>query len=163
MRLNLILAISLCAGFVTGCSTITAHNHCANPSVALDQTWFTNHFRVWTNSSSLPVLVYDGGTINEPLKVTQPAILILHELPGMTPQCLRFATNLSAQGYTVYLPLMFGLPNVPSSAFGNIRKIAWLTVSPQWHLYRKNSTSPIIRDLRKVTRDISKEHGGKPI
>jgi dienelactone hydrolase len=39
-----------------------------------------------------------------------PPVILLHELPGMTPECVCFARRLSAAGFTVYMPLLFGCP-----------------------------------------------------
>jgi dienelactone hydrolase len=37
-----------------------------------------------------------------------PPLLLLHELPGMTPECVEFARRLGDDHFTVYLPLLFG-------------------------------------------------------
>jgi len=39
-----------------------------------------------------------------------PPVLLLHELPGLTKQDIRLANKLVCQGYTVILPLLFGVP-----------------------------------------------------
>ena len=39
---------------------------------------------------------------------TAPPILILHEMPALTHECLDLADRLCARGYAVYLPLLFG-------------------------------------------------------
>jgi dienelactone hydrolase len=37
------------------------------------------------------------------------AVVLIHELPGMTPACIEYATEL-AQSFSVYMPLLFGKP-----------------------------------------------------
>lgn len=44
-------------------------------------------------------------------KANGPGVLIMHELPGMTPQCINLATRVVDAGFTVFLPLLFGEPN----------------------------------------------------
>jgi dienelactone hydrolase len=39
-----------------------------------------------------------------------PPVLLLHELPGLTKQDIRLANKIVCQGYTVILPLLFGVP-----------------------------------------------------
>jgi dienelactone hydrolase len=39
-----------------------------------------------------------------------PPVILLHELPGMTPSDIRVAKLLMCDGYTVVMPLMFGSP-----------------------------------------------------
>jgi dienelactone hydrolase len=37
-------------------------------------------------------------------------VLVMHELPGLTPAALRFGRRLAKRGFRVYLPLLFGEP-----------------------------------------------------
>lgn len=37
-----------------------------------------------------------------------PAVMLLHEVLGMTPECIAFADRIAASGFSVYLPLFFG-------------------------------------------------------
>ncbi len=39
-----------------------------------------------------------------------PPVVVLHELPGLTPEDIRLAKLLIAEGYTAVLPLLFGKP-----------------------------------------------------
>src|SRR5579863_2407159 len=39
-----------------------------------------------------------------------PPVILLHELPGLTPYDIRLAKRLIKQGYTVLVPLLFGYP-----------------------------------------------------
>ena len=48
----------------------------------------------------------DGMTIYA--KGSGPPILLLHEIPGLIPETVRFADSLVKRGYRVYLPLFFG-------------------------------------------------------
>jgi dienelactone hydrolase len=38
-------------------------------------------------------------------------VVIMHELPGLTPSCIRFAERVAAEGFRVYLRLLFGRPS----------------------------------------------------
>src|SRR3954471_2408783 len=37
-----------------------------------------------------------------------PAVLLLHEIGGATPETLELGERLRAEGYTVYVPVLFG-------------------------------------------------------
>ena len=39
-----------------------------------------------------------------------PAVIIIHEMPGLHPLVIRFADRVAAAGMTVYLPSLFGIP-----------------------------------------------------
>lgn len=40
-----------------------------------------------------------------------PPVLLLHEMPGLSPEVLELARSISDQGYTVYVPLLMGKPD----------------------------------------------------
>ncbi|MEM6734285.1 MAG: dienelactone hydrolase family protein, partial [Myxococcota bacterium] len=39
---------------------------------------------------------------------TGPAVIVIHEMPGISPDVARFARWVRSAGYTVYLPSLFG-------------------------------------------------------
>ena len=39
---------------------------------------------------------------------TGPGVVIIHEIPGITPQVARFASRVAGAGFTVVLPELFG-------------------------------------------------------
>ena len=44
-----------------------------------------------------------------------PAVIIIHEMPGLHPLVVRFADRVAAAGMTVFLPSLFGDPGKPVS------------------------------------------------
>ena len=45
-----------------------------------------------------------------------PAVIIIHEMPGLHPLVVRFADHVAAAGMTVFLPSLFGEPGRPVSS-----------------------------------------------
>src|SRR4030095_6062779 len=45
-----------------------------------------------------------------------PAVVVMHEIPGITPQVEEFARRVADEGFRVYLPNLFGTPGTPISA-----------------------------------------------
>ena len=39
-----------------------------------------------------------------------PAVIIIHEIPGLHPQVVEFADRVAASGMTVFMPSLFGEP-----------------------------------------------------
>jgi dienelactone hydrolase len=39
-----------------------------------------------------------------------PAVIVIHEIPGLHPLVIRFADRVAAAGMTVHLPVLFGEP-----------------------------------------------------
>src|SRR3984893_7803687 len=46
---------------------------------------------------------------------TGPAVIIIHEIPGLNPLVVRFADRIADAGMTVYLPSLFRQPGRPAS------------------------------------------------
>src|SRR4051812_23848658 len=42
-----------------------------------------------------------------------PAVLVMTEIPGITPQVRGFAERVAAAGFTVFMPHLFGTPDKP--------------------------------------------------
>ena len=155
----LLIAVALVCIFTNGCSTCCAHKCCNNAVISFDN--YTNYFCSWTSKTKIPVYVCDGSknidTNN--INTNQPAIVVLHELPGMTPQCLSLATNIATRGYTVYLPLMFGKPTDDHTVWYTV----CLWIDPDWYLFHKHKTPRIIRKLRIITNEIEQRQSVKPM
>jgi len=52
-----------------------------------------------------------------------PAVIVIHEIPGIHPGMITFAQQLLQAGYTVYLPSLFGRPGQPASTGAVLRSI----------------------------------------
>lgn len=68
----------------------------------------------------------DGRWTREVWKIgTGPAVIVIHEIPGLHPGVLAFARDVAAAGMTVFCPSLFGEPAKPVStgyALGVIAK-----------------------------------------
>jgi dienelactone hydrolase len=89
-----------------------------------------------------------------------PGVLILHELPGMSPKCIELAQLVMHQGYTVYLPLLFGSPRQFSMGKG-LLSLAKLCIAKEFTCLSTNKPSRISNWLRALCRRIKAECGGK--
>ena len=43
-------------------------------------------------------------------KGTGPGVIVIHEIPGLTPEVIGFGEELVEAGYTVVMPHLFGSP-----------------------------------------------------
>lgn len=80
-------------------------------------------------------------------------ILLMHELPGLTRQCICLARALAARGFTVYVPLLFGRFD-HRAVFSNVVALIW---SGKWRPFR-NETPPIAGFLRTLADHIHGKH-----
>ena len=88
-----------------------------------------------------------------------PAVVLIHELPGMTPQCVDLARRLASAGYAVYLPLLFG---EPMKDYG-ITPLLWPCVWKEFNLLGAKAKSPVTDWLRALARSAHAERGGKGV
>lgn len=93
-------------------------------------------------------------------KGTGPAVILMHELPGMIPECVDLARRIAEAGFTVYLPLLFGQPNRPLSIPGMLGFTAQLCISQEFYCFAKHRSSPITIWLRALCRKAKADCGG---
>jgi dienelactone hydrolase len=89
-----------------------------------------------------------------------PAVILMHELPGMIPECVALARRIAAAGFTVYLPVLFGRPNQPLSLTGMLGFTAQLCMSQEFYCFAKHRSSPITIWLRALCRKARTDCGG---
>src|SRR3954466_12851742 len=76
---------------------------------------------------------------------TGPAVIVIHEMPGLHPLVLRFASRVAAAGMTVFCPVLFGEPGRPVSlsyAAGSMLKA--VCVSREFNVWATDESSPIV-------------------
>jgi dienelactone hydrolase len=114
------------------------------PAIAgFDQAPFTHQGRTYP--------VYRAGT--------GPAVIIIHEIPGIHPGMVSFAQRLLDGGYTVYLPSLFGRPGQPPATGAVLRSILQVCVSREFAILA-DRTSPVVTWLRALAATAHRECGG---
>lgn len=93
-----------------------------------------------------------------------PAIIVIHEIPGLHPLVIRFANRLVDADFTVYLPSLFGEPGRPVTIPYAVKSFAAvLCVRREFDLWSANRSSPIVDWLRALARRAHEERGGKGV
>jgi dienelactone hydrolase len=95
---------------------------------------------------------------------TGPAVIVIHEVPGLHPGVLDFARDVAAEGMTVFCPSLLGQPGRPVSAgytLGVIAKI--MCVRREFNAWAGGRSSPIVDWLRALARHAHAECGGKGV
>jgi dienelactone hydrolase len=87
-----------------------------------------------------------------------PAVVLLHELPGMSPEDIALAKCLAQEGLSVYVPLLFGEPGQNRFFAGYFQSCA----QADFECSALSTSSPIIGKLRDVCRRVS-EHARGPV
>jgi dienelactone hydrolase len=89
-----------------------------------------------------------------------PAVIVIHEVPGLHPQVIAFGRRVIDAGFTVYMPSLFGKPGKEFGWGYTFRTLPGVCVAREFATLALNRTSPIIGWLRKLAADAHAECGG---
>ncbi len=90
-----------------------------------------------------------------------PAVIVIHEVPGLHPLVVDFADRLVAAGMTVFLPSLFGTPGKPASKpYALMSIIGNICIRREFHIWSGGKSSPIVDWLRALARHAHAECGG---
>ena len=90
-----------------------------------------------------------------------PAVIVIHEIPGLHPLVVDFADRLVAAGMTVFMPSLFGVPGKPASNGYALRSIIGnICIRREFTVWRRDKSSPIVDWLRALARYAHAECGG---
>jgi dienelactone hydrolase len=103
---------------------------------------------------------HDGETRAVYRAGTGPGIVVMSEMPGITPNVAAFAQRLVDAGFTVAMPQLFGTPGKDVSVPYVLNSFSRGCVSKEFTTWALNRTSPIIEWLRALARDLHASCGG---
>ena len=89
-----------------------------------------------------------------------PAVVVMHEIPGITPEVARFARIVADDGFRVYLPHLFGTPGRPLSNGYAVGQMMRACISREFSMLARQEASPITDWLRALCRQAHAECGG---
>ena len=89
-----------------------------------------------------------------------PGVVVMSEMPGITPNVVAFAQRLVDAGFTVAMPYMFGEAGREVSVPYVLKSMMQGCVSREFTTWALNRTSPIIDWLRALARDLHEQCGG---
>ncbi|WP_382310026.1 dienelactone hydrolase family protein [Herbiconiux sp. UC225_62] len=96
-----------------------------------------------------------GSTYDCYEKGSGPGVVLIPELPGITPEVLGLAEHLVGEGFTVVVPSPFGVPEKESSPGYVARTLARICVSSEFRAFAVNAKRPIAGFLRAVAADLN--------
>ena len=89
-----------------------------------------------------------------------PAVLVMHEVPGLHPGVAAFARRLVDRGHAVYMPSLFGTPGRPFSNGYALSSIARTCMMREFSVLTPGRDSGAISWLRELARHAHEEQGG---
>jgi len=106
---------------------------------------------------------FEGKTRDVYKKGTGPAVIVMAEIPGLTPNVLAFARKVVDIGCTAVLPVLFGTPGKDPSLPYAMQSIAPACVSKEFSALAAGKTAPITNWLRALARQEFESCGGKGV
>ena len=89
-----------------------------------------------------------------------PGVVVVHEIPGITPKVTAFANEVVERGFTVLMPSLVGTPGREVSNGYLASSMAKVCIAREFSNWAMNQTSPIIGWLRALARNLHQEVGG---
>jgi dienelactone hydrolase len=89
-----------------------------------------------------------------------PGVVVVHEMPGITPEVIAFAEEVVDAGFTVVMPNLFGTPGEPMSLAIMATTLPRVCLSREFNKLAVGRTSPVATWLRRLARDLHAEIGG---
>lgn len=89
-----------------------------------------------------------------------PVVIIMTEVPGITPAVHRFACRVRDVGFTVYVPQLFGTPMRDFSIAYAAQTLSRVCISKTFRVLASRQSSPIVDWLRSLARHLHDRHGG---
>jgi dienelactone hydrolase len=102
---------------------------------------------------------YSGKTRDVYRAGSGPAVIVIHEMPGLHPHVIDFGRRLVDEGYTVYLPSLFGRPGARFAGGPMARALGEVCVSREFSLLTSR-TPRVISWLRALANQAHTECGG---
>jgi dienelactone hydrolase len=103
---------------------------------------------------------YDGLTRRVYAAGRGPAVIVIHEVPGLHPQVAEFARRVVDAGFSVRMPSLFGTPGRPVSGGYAMRSLVDACVAREFTAFALDRTSPVVGWLRRLATEAHAECGG---
>lgn len=107
---------------------------------------------------------HDGRTYPVYRRGSGPAVIVMHEMPGLHPLVVQFADRVAAAGMTVFCPSLFGKPGKPvSRGYTLTTALGVLCIRREFYVWRGDRSSPVVDWLKALARQAHGECGGKGV
>lgn len=92
-----------------------------------------------------------------------PAVIVMAEMPGISPDVARFARWIRDAGFTVYMPSLFGRDGAYPEAEEGLAVLKRACLRAEFRALAANESSPVTEWLRGLARIAHAERGGRGV
>ncbi|MFJ4654068.1 dienelactone hydrolase family protein [Nocardia sp. NPDC088792] len=108
-------------------------------------------------------ITLEGATRTVRVSGTGPAVIVLAEMPGISPDVARFARWVRDAGLTVYLPSLFGRDGAYPDTAAGAEVFKRACVSAEFRAFGAGKSSPVASWLRALASLAHGECGGRGV
>jgi dienelactone hydrolase len=94
---------------------------------------------------------------------TGPAVVVMAEMPGISPHVARFSRWVRDAGFSVYIPSLFGRDGSYPTVEEGVATFKAACVSAEFRAFATNESSPVTVWLRALARMAHQECGGRGV
>ena len=105
-------------------------------------------------------ITLEGQTRRTYVAGSGPAVIVMAEMPGISPHVARFARWIRDAGFTVYLPSLFGRDGAWPEVEEGMAVLKRACISAEFGAFAANTSSPITKWLRALARHAHEACGG---
>lgn len=103
---------------------------------------------------------HDGATREVHHLGEGPGVIVMAEMPGITPGVVDFARRVTGIGCSVWVPQLFGEPGRPPGVGAFARSLVPACVSREFAAFAAGSTAPVTVWLRALAAAVHERAGG---
>ncbi len=92
-----------------------------------------------------------------------PGVVLIPEMPGLTPEVLGLGNHLVDNGFTVAAPSLFGVPGAAAVRPGMVPVMLKGCVSKEFAAFATNKDRPVSHFLRALARDLNERTPGRGV
>lgn len=96
-------------------------------------------------------------------KGSGPGVVVIPEIPGITPQVLGFGEHLVGAGFTVVIPSPFGTPGRGETIGYTLSVVARMCVAKEFRAFAADAERPITKYLRAVAAELAARTPGRGV
>ena len=89
-----------------------------------------------------------------------PAVIVMHEVPGLYPEVVDFGRAVAAEGLTVFMPSLAGTPGRGFSLPYNVQTLLRVCIAREFTVFATRRASAITEWLRALARQAHTACGG---
>jgi len=123
----------------------------------------TNHDDDPLEDFAARTIELEGATRRVYISGHGPGVVVMAEMPGISPDVARFARWVRQAGFTVYMPSLFGRDGAYPQAEDGLAVLRRACISAEFHALAGRGASPVTRWLRALARLAHNECGGSGV